>query len=83
MLAYGYEVEGSNPNYNNTNYTDLSYTNPINQSNRETEKQEPGKLDNGMIDVMDNATAYMEIIRDNIEYEHHMKYGLRRFITCL
>ena len=28
-----------------------------------------------MIDVMDNATAYMEIIRDNIEYEHHMKYG--------
>ncbi|NBI88909.1 hypothetical protein D3Z47_23155, partial [Lachnospiraceae bacterium] len=65
----------SNPNYNNTNYTDLSYTNPINQSDRGIEKQEPGKPDNGRIDVMDNATAYMEIIRDNIEYEHHMKYG--------
>ena len=69
------EVQKSNPNYNNTNYTDLSYTNPINQSDRETEKQEPGKQDNGMIDVMDNATAYMEIIKGNIEYEHHIKYG--------
>ena len=62
-------------NYNNTNYTNLSYTNPINQSDRETEKQEPGKLDDDMIDVMDDATAYMEIIKENIEYEHHMKYG--------
>ena len=69
------EVQKSNPNYNNTNYTDLSYTNPINQSDSEAEKQEPGKLDNGMIDVMDEASAYMEIIKKNIEYEHHMKYG--------
>ena len=69
------EVRESNPNYNNTNYTDLSYTNPINQSDRETEKQEPGKPDNDMIDGMDDATAYMEIIKENIEYEHHMKYG--------
>ncbi len=28
-----------------------------------------------MIDVMDDASAYMEIIKENIEYEHHMKYG--------
>lgn len=28
-----------------------------------------------MIDVMDDAHAYMEIIKKNIEYEHHMKYG--------
>ena len=28
-----------------------------------------------MIDAMDDATAYMEIIKENIEYEHHMKYG--------
>ena len=69
------EVQKSNPNYNNTNYTDLSYTNPINQSDIETEKQEPGKPDKGMIDVMDDASAYMEIIKENIEYEHHMKYG--------
>ena len=69
------EVQKSNPNYNNTNYTDLSYTNPINQSDSGTEKQKPGKPDNGMMDVMDDASAYMEIIKENIEYEHHMKYG--------
>jgi hypothetical protein len=28
-----------------------------------------------MIDVMDDASVYMEIIKKNIEYEHHMKYG--------
>lgn len=47
----------------------------VRESDRETEKQEPGKPDNGMIDVMDDAHAYMEIIKGNIEYEHHMKYG--------
>ena len=47
----------------------------INQSGMETEKAEPGKPDNGMIDVMDDASAYMEIIKKNIEYGHHMKYG--------
>ena len=55
--------------------TDLSYTNPINQSDSGTEKQKTGKPDNAMIDVMDEASAYMEIIKKNIEYEHHMKYG--------
>ena len=69
------EVRESNPNYNNTNYTDLSYNNPINQSNQEIEKAKQGKLDDDMIDTMDDATAYMEIIKENIEYEHHMKYG--------
>ena len=68
------EVREPNANYNNTNYTDLSYTNPINQSNQEI-KEEQGKPDNDMIDVMDDANAYMEIIKENIEYEHHMKYG--------
>ena len=69
------EVRESNPNYNNTNYTDLSYNNPINQSNQEIEKAKQGKLDDDMIDAMDDATAYMEIIKENIEYEHHMKYS--------
>ena len=69
------EVRESNPNYNNTNYTDLSYNNPINQSNQEIEKAKQGKADDDMIDAMDDATAYMEIIKENIEYEHHMKYG--------
>lgn len=67
------KVQKSNPNYNNINYTDLSKTNPINHS--ETEKTEPGKPDYDMIDVMDDANAYMEIIRGNIEYEHYTKNG--------
>ncbi len=69
------EVRESNPNYNNTNYTDLSYTNPINQSDREAGKQEPGRMDHDRMDVMDHASAYMEIIKKNIGYEHYMKYG--------
>ena len=47
---------------------------PINQSAQEI-KEKQGKPDNDMIDVMDDANAYMEIIKENIEYEHHMKYG--------
>lgn len=66
------EVRETNPNYNNTNYTDLSYTNHINQSDRKEEKAEPDK---DRMDVMEDTHAYMEIIRENIEYEHHMKYG--------
>lgn len=69
------EVREPNPNYNNTNYTDLSYTNPINQSDMGEREVEPGKLDNDKIDMMDDVNAYMEIIKENIEYEHHMKYG--------
>ena len=56
------EVQNLNPNYTNINYTDISYNNPINQSEDK-------------IDEIDNANAYMEIIRENIEYEHHMKYA--------
>ena len=64
------EVGESDPNYNNTNYnnqnhTDMSYHNPINQST--------GKADS--IDVIDETSAYMALIRDNLEYEHYMKYG--------
>ena len=55
----------NNTNYNNQNYTDMSYINPINQST--------GKDD--MIDVIDETSAYMALIRDNLDYEHHMKYG--------
>lgn len=60
------DVQEVNPNYNNTNYTDLSYNNPIYQSDSGTEI--------GM-DGMDDVNAYIEIIKENIEYEHHMKYG--------
>ena len=64
------EVGKSDPNYTDynqieKNYTDMSYTNPINQST--------GKAD--AIDVIDETSAYMALIRDNLDYEHHMKYG--------
>ena len=64
---------GTNP-YTSTKISDReSY--PINQSGMEVERLEQGKLDNDRIDGMDDANAYMEIIKENIEYEHHMKYG--------
>ncbi|MGY3664470.1 MAG: DUF6017 domain-containing protein [Roseburia sp. 1XD42-69] len=64
------EVGESDPNYTNynqieKNYTDMSYTYPINQST--------GKAD--AIDAIDETSAYMALIRDNLDYEHHMKYG--------
>lgn len=40
----------------------MSYTNPINQST-------------GKADAIDETSAYMALIRDNLDYEHHMKYG--------
>ena len=63
------EVGKSDPNYTDYNQTeknhiDVSYPNPINQS--------VGKAD--VIDVIDETSAYMALIRDNLEYEHHMKY---------
>ena len=67
------EVGNSAPiytNYNQTdqNYTDMNYINPINQS--ESEQKKPDSMD-GMEDV----NAYIELIKENIEYEHHMKYA--------
>ena len=64
------EVGESDPNYTDynqieKNYTDMSYTNPINQST--------GKAD--AIDAIDETSAYMALIRGNLDYEHHMKYG--------
>ena len=72
------EVKEFAPNYNNTNYnkqnhTDMSYTNPINQSVGNAESSEMhGKDDR--IDVIDETSAYMALIRDNLEYEYHMEY---------
>ncbi len=60
------EVREPNANYNNTNYTDLSYNNQSNQSESKTEET---------IDVMDDVNAYIEIIKENIEYDYYMKYG--------
>lgn len=70
-IAEPAEVQNADPNYTNYNQTnqnntDPSYTNLINQSDNEPERE---------MDVMEDANAYMEIIKENIEYEHHMKYG--------
>ena len=72
------EVKGFAPNYNNTNYnnqnhTDMNYPNPINQSVGGVDSAgTQGKADT--IDVIDETGAYMALIRDNLEYEHHMRY---------
>ena len=60
------EVQESNSNYNNNSYTDISYNNPINQSGSEAEET---------MDGMDDVNIYIEIIKENIEYEHYMKYS--------
>ena len=71
------EVRESNPNYTNynqtymnqTNYnqTEGSYTNSINQSGITEQKEDA-------IDTMDNAQSYINLIKDNIDYDHHMIY---------
>ena len=69
------EVGTSDPNYNNTNYndqnhTDMSYNNHINQSGEIVDNL---AVQSG-IDMMDDASAYMAAIRENLEYDHHMRY---------
>ena len=61
------EVGESNPNYNKYNKTDLnyieeSYINPITQSGSEKN------------DVIDDVQKCIELIKENISYNHHMKY---------
>ena len=63
----------NNTNYNNQNYNNESYTNPINQSVADVNNPVAHEKED-MIDVIDETAAYMALIRDNIEYEHHMKY---------
>ena len=73
------EVGKPDPNYTNynqinQNYTDMSYSYPINQSVGNVDNTgAQGKADT--IDVIDETGAYMALIRDNLEYEHHMRYG--------
>ena len=64
------EVGESNPNYTNYNQTDLNYTeesyiNPIIQS--DSRKKDT-------MDVMDDFHTYIELIKENISYDHHMHY---------
>ena len=66
------EVQKLAPNYTNynqtnPNHTEESYIYPINPS-------EAMETEDNTIDVMDDAQAYIELIKENISYEHHMKY---------
>lgn len=65
------EVQKSAPNYTDYNNTDMSYNNPINQSGEPEQRTDK-------IDVMEDVNAYIELIKQNIEYEHHMKYDKRQ-----
>ena len=59
------EVQELNGNYNNTNYTEMSYTNPINLS---VQGQDVRTVQtNDTIDEMDEVSAYIELIKQNIE----------------
>jgi len=46
-----------------------NYNNPIYQSGSEAEET---------LDGMDDVNVYIEIIKENIEYEHFMQYGSHR-----
>mgnify|MGYP002518428813 CR=1 FL=1 len=59
------EVGKTDPNYNNTNYTDLNYNDQINPS---------CVTEMNAMDGMEAANRYIELIKENIEYECHMKY---------
>lgn len=73
------EVGISDPNYNNTNYnnqsyTDVSYTNPINQSGNMADTGGESPPGHDGIDRIDEVNTYMELIRENLEYDYHMRY---------
>lgn len=68
------EVQNPDTNYNNTNYSNLIYSNlnQINQSKKEARGQKP---DSDTMDRMEEVNAYMQLIRENIEYDHYMQYA--------
>lgn len=61
------EFQKLNPNYNNNNYTEINYTDSIYPSVKTGESDKEGG-------EIDEANACMKMIKENIEYEHYMKY---------
>ncbi|MBQ4522513.1 MAG: replication initiator protein A [Lachnospiraceae bacterium] len=64
------EVREPNGSYNNNNYNNMSDNNPINLSMQGEAVQAAQEND-----AMDEVSAYIELIKQNIEYEHFMNYG--------
>lgn len=64
------EVKNFDPNYNNNSYT--------NQNNTEESNIYPiypsGNQREDRTDTIDEINAYIELIKENIAYEHHMKF---------
>ncbi len=52
----------------------MNYNNPINQSEENIVDDMLVNEKDDRIDEIDETKIYMALIRDNIEYEHHMKY---------
>ena len=63
------EVGNSDPNYTDKNYTDMSYPDSIHLSIRDSEDTMP-KTDV----LMDEIDAYIQIIRENIDYDNRKNY---------
>lgn len=64
------EVKKFNPNYNNNNYNNNNYINPIYQSKTDDELDTQDRL----IDPIDETDTYMQIIKNNIQYDYHMQH---------
>ena len=65
------EVGNSDSNYNYKNNTDFSNTNPIYLSDQEAETETRGP-DPDRKDPMDDVNAYVQLVKDNIEYENYI-----------
>lgn len=61
------DLQNVETKYNNNNNTELNYTNHINQSYQ-------SKNGYDAIDEKNSLSDYIGQIKENIEYEHHMKY---------
>ena len=61
----GLSQNGGTYSYTSTNISDREF-NPIYQADRKPEEK---------MDTMDDVNAYIALIKENIEYDHYMKYG--------
>lgn len=61
--------------YITTKNTDIDLNNHIHQSVRRRESLQHQENQSDVLDEMDETSAYMALIRDNLDYEHYMAYA--------
>lgn len=61
--------------YITTKNTDIDLNNHIHQPERRMKNQHSQENQGNVIDEMDETSAYMALIRDNLDYEHYMTYA--------